>query len=94
MKRKNIILTVLIFFIPILYSSHNGQEPSTQSITKKDEEQQKNVPGKKPSYDYMSTYLSRNAKPLGLKENLALKELMDQSTIKWVIRASNKHILE
>jgi hypothetical protein len=93
-KRKIIIIVVVIFFIPFLYPSHKIQEKSTQSYDKKHEEQQKNVPREKPTYDYMSTYLSRNAKPLGLKENLALKELLNQSNIKWVIRSSSKHILE
>jgi hypothetical protein len=49
---------------------------------------------KKPKYDYMSTFLSRNTEPLGLKENIALKKLLQQSTIKWAIRSSKRHILD
>ena len=49
---------------------------------------------KKPKYDYMSTFLSRNTQPLGLKENVALKKLLQQSTIKWTIRSSKRHILD
>lgn len=48
---------------------------------------------KKPKYDYMSTFLSRNTKPLGLKENIALRKFLKQSIIKWSIRAGERHIL-
>jgi len=53
-----------------------------------------NYPVKKPRYDYMSTFLSRNTKPLGLKEDLALKKLLNQHPIKWAIRAGERHILD
>jgi len=49
---------------------------------------------KKPKYDYMSTFLSRNTNPLGLKENIALKKYLNQPSIKWAIRAGEKHILQ
>ncbi|MEE9500981.1 MAG: hypothetical protein V3V48_02820 [Candidatus Aminicenantaceae bacterium] len=48
---------------------------------------------KKPKYDYMSTFLSRNTEPLGLKENIALKRFLEQPSIKWAIRSGKKHIL-
>lgn len=48
---------------------------------------------KKQKYDYMSTFLSRDTNPLGLKENVALKKLLGQSSIKWAIRSSRRHIL-
>jgi hypothetical protein len=41
----------------------------------------------------MSTFLSRDTNPLGLKENLALKKLLEQSSIRWAIRSSRRHIL-
>jgi hypothetical protein len=47
----------------------------------------------KPEYDYMSTILSRNTKPLGLKENPTLQRYLAQPTIKWAIRSEKKHIL-
>jgi hypothetical protein len=49
---------------------------------------------KKPKYDYMSTVLSRDTKPLGLKEDIALKKFLNQSSIKWAIRAGERHILD
>ena len=51
-------------------------------------------PPKKPRYDYMSMFYSRNTKPLGLKEDLALKKLMSQPGIKWAIRTGVGHILD
>ncbi len=50
-------------------------------------------PTKKPISDYMSSFLSRSTQPLGLKEDQKLRQLLYQSTIKWVIRASPRHIL-
>jgi hypothetical protein len=47
----------------------------------------------KPKYDYMSTFLSRDTEPLGLKENIALKRFLEQPSIKWAIRSGKKHIL-
>jgi hypothetical protein len=52
------------------------------------------TPVKKPKYDYMSTFLSRNTSPLGLKEDIFLKQLLKQPRINWAIRASARHILD
>lgn len=49
---------------------------------------------KKTKYDYLSTVLSRDTKPLGLKEDIALKKFLKQSSIKWAIRAGERHILD
>ena len=42
----------------------------------------------------MDKILSRGTDPLGLKENLFLKELLEQPDIKWAIRSGYKHILQ
>lgn len=55
---------------------------------------EQDYPPPKPKYDYMSTFLSRNSKPLGFKEDLALKNLMRQPSIKWAIRAGARHVLD
>jgi len=57
-------------------------------------EPQEAYPGQKPKYDYMSTYWSRNTKPLGLKEDKALQKLLKQPSIIWAIRAGARHILD
>ncbi len=50
-------------------------------------------PAQKPKYDYMSSFFSRNTKPLGLKEDLAVRELLKQPAIKWAIRTGQRNIL-
>jgi hypothetical protein len=50
-------------------------------------------PAKKPKYDYMSSFFSRNTKPLGLKEDLAVKKLLRQPAIIWAFRAGQRNIL-
>jgi hypothetical protein len=49
---------------------------------------------KKPKYDYMSTILSRSTRPLGLKENITLNNFLNQPSIKWAVRAGERHILQ
>ena len=43
--------------------------------------------------DYLNRLLSRNTNPLGLKENPALKKLMNQPGVKWAVRAEFRQIL-
>ena len=46
------------------------------------------------SKDYMSSFFSRDTKPLGLKENQALQRLLRESAIKWANRTGIRHILD
>lgn len=48
---------------------------------------------KKTKTDYMSTILSRNTEPLGLKENPELQALLEQPSIKWAVRSGRRQIL-
>lgn len=48
----------------------------------------------KPKYDYMSTFLSRSTQPLGLKENPALKKMLEQGAVRWAIRAGSRQVLD
>jgi hypothetical protein len=48
---------------------------------------------KKTKNDYMSTILSRNTEPLGLKENPGLQALLEQPSIKWAVRSGRRQIL-
>lgn len=47
----------------------------------------------KPRYDYMSGFLSRSTRPLGLKEDPIARELLSQGAVKWAIRAGSRHVL-
>jgi hypothetical protein len=51
-------------------------------------------PAKKPKSDYMSSILGRNTKPLGLKEDLALRRLLRQPAIRWAVRSGQRHVLD
>jgi hypothetical protein len=49
---------------------------------------------KKTTEDYLETVLSRDTKPLGLKENVVLRNLLRQPAVKWAIRAGIRHGLD
>jgi len=92
--KKCIFFLTFIFFLSSIFSSSSKSEKffsSNSFLSKKSRVIPQRV--KKPKYDYMSTFLSRNTKPLGLKENPVLKKYMNQPTIKWAIRAGERHIL-
>lgn len=62
------------------------QEQPTQEQPPKDVQ--------KPSYDYMSNFLSRSTKPLGLKEEPAVRRMLNQGPVAWAIRAGSRHVLD
>lgn len=94
MKNKIISAITLIFLVSLLTSIVNerGISATELSLTASSTSHPQNT--KKPKYDYMSTVLSRDTKPLGLKEDVALKKFLKQSSIKWAIRAGERHILD
>lgn len=51
------------------------------------------IPVQKPKYDYLSTFLSRSTRPLGFKEDQAIRKLIRQPASKWAARAGVRHIL-
>ncbi len=80
---------LLLFFAPSnTHSSKSLSSAKSSSVLPQD------VPVQKPKYDYMSTFLSRDTKPLGLKKDPELEKLLKQSSMKWAIRAGKKHILD
>ena len=62
-------------------SQQAAQEPPPQEV-------------QKPSYDYMSTFLSRSTRPLGLREDPAVRRMLGQGSVPWAIRAGSRHILD
>ena len=57
-----------------------AQEPPPQDV-------------QKPNYDYMSTFF-RSTRPLGLKEDPAVRRMLGQGSVPWAIRAGTRHILD
>ncbi len=95
MKKK--ILPGVFFILLLLsltFTSPSGLSSNGLFLAKSTAAYPQDVPVKKPKYDYMSTILSRNTKPLGLKEDPELEKLLKQPSIKWAIRAGKKHILD
>jgi len=48
----------------------------------------------KPTYDYMSNYLSRSTRPLGLNVDPLAMEILNQKAAKWAVRAGVRHVLD
>ncbi len=48
----------------------------------------------RPKYDYMSTFLSRSTRPLGLKDDPAARKMLGQGPVNWAIRAGQRNILD
>ena len=89
MRNKVLSLILVFLLVSLLHTFQQNKGPSAEFLPTKSPDPQS---AKKPKYDYMSTFLSRDTKPLGLKEDLALKKLIRQPSIKWAIRAGEGHI--
>ncbi len=88
------LLLVVLLIIP----SSPGQEVPSKPKAKPEAELTpppgtQEVPVAKPPSDYMSTFLSRSTRPLGLKEDVLARKLLQQRPTKWVVRAGLRHIL-
>lgn len=93
MKKKLFSVFFLLLFLSLIQTSLEIKILSFNGLyaLKMDKSSPQTV--KKPEYDYMSSILSRNTKPLGLKDNVPLRRFLNQSSIKWAFRAGGKHIL-
>ncbi len=94
MRKKVIIEVFFILLISLTFTSPSDLSSKGLFLAKSAAANPQDVPVKKPKYDYMSTILSRNTKPLGLKEDPELEKLLKQPSIKWEIRDGKKHILD
>jgi hypothetical protein len=82
MKKKLIPVIFLFFLFPIVLSTHSASETARAPQS-----------SEKQKFDYMSSILSRNTKPLGLKENVSLRKFLNQPSIKWAMRSRDRHLL-
>ncbi|NIO48092.1 MAG: hypothetical protein GTN73_01440 [Candidatus Aminicenantes bacterium] len=94
MKKKVLPGVFFILLISLTFTSPGDLSSKGLFLGKSAAANPQDVPVKKPKYDYMSTILSRNTKPLGLKEDPELAKLLKQPGIKWAIRVGKKHILD
>jgi len=93
MKKKLLFSLFFFLFIPLLLSSPEAESLSLSGFYSPDNIDADPQSVKKPKFDYMSSILSRNTKPLGLKDNLTLRKFLSQPSIKWALRSGGKHIL-
>jgi hypothetical protein len=97
MKKKLLLGMIFVFLTPPAFLSRSQEtqppvktNPPPETVPAPPEE----FPAKQPKYDYMSSFFSRSTKPLGLKEDLALKKLLRQRGIVWAVRTKIRHILD
>jgi hypothetical protein len=97
MKKKLLVGMIILLLTPLAFLSQSQESPPPSKTTPPPETSPpppQEFPAKKPKYDYMSSFFSRNTRPLGLKEDLALKKLLKQKSIGWAIRTRIRHILD
>jgi hypothetical protein len=94
LRAASLTLLVVLLIIP----SSPGQEPGSPKPKTKPEPEptpppgEQQVPVAKPATDYMSTFLSRSTRPLGLKKDVLARKLLQQRPTKWVERSGVRHI--
>ncbi len=93
MRRKLLSAFTLFLFLYLIHTSLGIKILSFSSLYALKIDNVSPQTEKKPEFDYMSSILSRNTKPLGLKDNLPLRRFLNQSSMKWAFRAGGKHIL-
>lgn len=62
-------------------SQTSGQEPPPREV-------------QRPSYDYMSGFLSRSTHRLGLKDDPAARRMLGQGPVAWAVRSGSRHVLD
>jgi len=72
----------------------SGQTPpaKTEPEPVPPEPEPQELPVQKPRYDYMDGVLSRSTSPLGLKEDILARALLQQSRTMWAVRAGLRHV--
>jgi len=91
-QSKALCFIILLLLVSFLLSSQADKGFSSSGPFGKETEAYPQAT-KKPKEDYLSTFLSRDTKPLGLKENSTLQQFLNQRYITWVIRSEMRQIL-
>jgi hypothetical protein len=93
--KKRLSAGILVWFLALVPIAPQTQEKPPQEANPPvgDVPNPQEFQTKRPK-DYMSSFFSRDTKPLGLKEDQALKRLLRQPAIKWANRTGIRHILD
>jgi len=97
MKKKLLAGIIFVFLaLPAFFSRSQETQPPAQKSPPPETvpAPPEKYPANQPKYDYMSSFFSRSTKPLGLKEDQALKKLLRQRGIIWAVRTRTRHILD
>lgn len=94
MKSKVSFIIFILFLFGLAFTSQGDSPSKDRFLAKTTAIKPQEKPDKKEKQDYMEKMMLRNTDPWGLKEDLALKKLLKQSSTKWAIRAGKKHILD
>jgi len=97
MTKKFFFILILFIFFSLSLSPHGARKHASSAVyaafyAERSSSAPQSV--KKPDYDYMRSILSRNTKPLGLKDNLPLRRFLSQPSFIWAIRSGGRHILK
>jgi hypothetical protein len=79
-RKRRVVATGAVFFLLVAGGANRAAQQNGSTT--------------RPGTDYMRDVLRRNTKPIGLKEDKLLQELLKQSNMKWAIRAGGRHILD
>ena len=93
MKNKLYFVFFLLLGLSLTLSSDSMSKSSFPGISALKNSEETPQSSQKPKVDYMSSFLSRNTKPLGLKDNAPLRKFLNQPSINWALRAGGRHIL-
>ncbi len=93
MKKYSCAILILFVCSSLFLSTHGSGKPTSSAAIHAERSASAPQSDKKPGYDYMSSILSRNTKPLGLKDNLPLRRFLNQTSFKWAMRSGGRHIL-
>jgi hypothetical protein len=97
MKTEVLVGIILVLLTPpgiLSQAQESHPPPKTKPPAETVPAPPQEFPAKKPRYDYWGSFFSRNTRPLGLKENLALKKLLRQKGVTWAVRTEIRHILD
>ncbi len=92
--KKTFFLAALVILMGIASALPGvNRLPRTPNLSSRSTAQQ-GYSSSKTTENYMETVLSRNTKPLGLKEDVILRNLLRQRPLKWAVRAGIRNILD
>jgi hypothetical protein len=93
MKNRIFSVLILLILLALVMSPNNVSTYAFPGmyVEKSGNDNPQNT--QKQKFDYMSSILSRNTKPLGLKENVSLRKWLNQPSIFWAMRSGGRHIL-